>query len=122
MSYLNDEALDQGLDYLTANGARVDVCNAEPSTYAEATSTFSIGNKTGLSVGATADGDTDGRKVVIPAIADGTVTDDDDATHWALTDGSSILLAVGALGSTKAIVTGSPWTLNAIDITKRDPS
>lgn len=122
MSFLNDEVLDQGLDYLTANGSRVDVCNAEPTTYAEATSTFSIGSKTGLTVGATANGDTDGRKVVIPAITDGTVDSDDDATHWALTDGSSILLAVGALAATKSIVTGSPWTLNAIDITKRDPT
>lgn len=120
MAFLNDEVLDQGLDYADTNGTRIDICSQEPTTYAEATSTYTLGNKTGLNTGATTDGDTDGRKVVVPAITDGSVTGNGTATHWALTDGSAILVATGSLSSSQAVTSGNTFTLDAIDITKRD--
>lgn len=120
MAFISDEVFDQGLDYADTNGTRIDITNAEATTYAEATSTFTLGNKTGLNTGATEDGDTDGRKVVVPAITDGSVTSTDTATHWALTDGSSILVATGALSSSQAVTSGNTFTLDAIDITIRD--
>ena len=120
MAFSNDEVYDQGLDYLIANGSRIDICSAEPTTYAQATSTNTLGNKTTLTVGATQNGDTDGRKVVVPAITDGSVTATNTATHWALTDDSAILLATGALSSSQAVTSGNTFTLDAIDITIRD--
>jgi archaellum component FlaF (FlaF/FlaG flagellin family) len=122
MAYLNDEVFDQGLDWVDANGTRIDICSAEPTTYAEATSTYTLGNKTGLNVGATENGDSSGRKVVVPAITDGTVTGTDTATHFALTDGSSVLIAVQALPSSQAVTSGNTFTLGAIDITIPDPA
>jgi archaellum component FlaF (FlaF/FlaG flagellin family) len=122
MAYLNDEVFDQGLDWVDANGTRIDICSAEPTTYAEATSTYTLGNKTGLNVGATENGDSSGRKVVVPAITDGTVTGTDTATHFALTDGSSVLIAVQALSSSQAVTSGNTFTLGAIDITIPDPA
>ncbi len=89
MAYLNDEIFDQGLDWADTNGTRIDICSQEPTTYAQATSTYTLGNKTGLNTGATQNGDTDGRKVTVPAITDGSVTSTGTASHWALTDGSS---------------------------------
>jgi hypothetical protein len=122
MAYINDEAFDGGLDYLDTNGTRIDICSQEPVTYSEATvdGTHSLGNKTGLNTGAPEDGDVDGRKVVVPAITDGSVTETDTATHWALTDGSAILLATGALSAPQAVTDGNTFTLGAIDITIRD--
>lgn len=120
MSYINDELRDQGLDYATANGSRIDICSQEPTTYAEATSTYTLGNKTGLTTGATEDGDTDGRKVVVPVITDGSVTGTGTATHWALTDGSGVLLATGALDASQAVTSGNNFSLTAINITIRD--
>ena len=122
MAYINDEVFDQGLDYADTNGTRIDICSQEPTTYAEATSTYTLGNKTGMNTGVTEDGDTDGRKVVVPAITDGNVTGTGTATHWALTDGTSILVATGSLSSSQAVTSGNTFTLDAIDITIRDAS
>lgn len=120
MAYLNDEALDQGLDWVDTNGTRIDICSQEPTTYAEATSTYTLGNKTGLNTGATTNGDVSGRKVVVPAITDGSVTGTSTATHWALTDGASILIATNSLASSQAVTSGNTFTLPAIDITFPD--
>ena len=122
MAYINDEVFDGGLDYADTNGTRIDICSQEPLTYGEATTdgTYSLGNKTGLNTGATEAGDVDGRKVVVPAITDGTVTETGTATHWALTDGASILVATGALSASQGVTDGNSFTLDAIDITIRD--
>lgn len=120
MAYINDEIFDQGLDYADTNGTRIDICSSEPATYAAATSTVSLGNKTGLNTGATEAGATDGRRVQVPAITDGSVTDTGTATHWALTDGTSVLLATGALTTSQLVTDGNTFTLDAISITIRD--
>ena len=120
MAFVSDEVRDQGLDYADTNGTRIDICSQEPTSYTEATSTYSLGNKTGLNTGATQDGATDGRRVVVPAIADGSLTGTGTATHWALTDGVSVLLATGALTGNLSAVSGQVFTLTAIDITIRD--
>lgn len=122
MAYLNDEALDQGLDWVDTNGTRIDICSQAPTTYTEATSTYSLGNKTGLNTGATQNGDSSGRKVVVPAITDGTVTATGTATHWALTNGSDTLIAWQTLSSSQAVTSGNTFTLGAIDITIPDPA
>ena len=120
MAFVTDNALDSGLSYLTTNGSRMDVCSQEPTTYAEATSTYTLGNKTGLTVGSPQDGDTDGRKVVVPAFTDGSSTGTGTATHWALTDGTSELLATGELSASFGTTSGNTLELTATDITHRD--
>ena len=120
MAYINDEVFDQGLDYADTNGTRIDICSQEPTTYAEATSTYTLGNKTGLNTGVTEAGAVDGRRVIVPAITDGSVTGTATATHWALTDGATILVATGALSSSQAVTSGNTFTLDAISITIRD--
>ncbi|MDF0598448.1 hypothetical protein [Psychromarinibacter halotolerans] len=120
MTFLSDEVRDQGLDYLDANGTRIDICSQEPATYAEATTTYTLGNKTGLNTGAPEDGDSEGRKVVVPAVTDGSVTGNGTATHWALTNGADELLATGALSSSQVVTSGNTFTLSAIDITIND--
>lgn len=119
MAYINDEVFDQGLDYADTNGTRLDICSQEPTTYAEATSTYTLGNDT-VNTGATADGATDGRRVIVPAITAGSVTGNGTATHWALTNGSAVLIATGALSSSQAVTSGNTFTLDAISITIRD--
>jgi hypothetical protein len=122
MAFLLDSVKDAALAVLTSNLDQMDICSQEPTTYTEATSTYSLGNKTSASTGSATDGDVDGRKVVIAAISDGTVTGTDDATHWAGTNGSDTLYAANSLGSSQAVTSGNTWTLPATDITIRDPS
>ena len=122
--YINPEVFDQGLDYADVNGTRIDICSQEPTTYAEATTdaAFSLGNNTGLNTGAPEAGATDGRRVIVPAITDGTVTETGTATHWALTDNSAVLIAAGLLSSPQAVTDSNPFTLDAISITIRGPA
>ncbi len=120
MPFLSDEIFDQGLDYADTNGTRIDICTQEPVTYAEATSTYTKGNKTGLNTGATVNGAVDGRRVIVPAITDGAVTGTGTVTHWALTDGATLLIATGALTASQAVTNGNTFTLDAISLTIRD--
>ncbi len=124
MVYLNDNVLDNGLNYLTTNGDRVDICSQEPTTYTEATSTYSLGYKDTLTVGAPQNGDASGRKVTIPAITDGEVTATGTASHWALTKttATTALLAAQTLTASQGVTDGNAFSLGAIDIEIPDPS
>ena len=119
MAFISDEVFDQGLDYAIANGTQIDICSSEPANFAGIAG-VTLGNETALTVGATEDGDVDGRKVVVPAITDGDVTGTGTAAFWALSDGSAILVATGALSATQAVTSGNTFTLEAIDIAIRD--
>lgn len=121
MVFLTDEALDQGLDYLDTNGTRIDICSQEPTTYTEATSTYTLGNDT-VNTGATQDGASSGRRVIVPAITAGSVTGTGTATHWALTDGASLFLAAQSLSSSQGVTSGNTFSLTAISITIPDPA
>jgi len=119
MAYINDEVFDTGLDYADTNGTQIDICSQEPVSYAEATSTYTLGNDT-VNTGATEAGAVDGRRVIVPAITAGSVTGTGTATHWALTDGASLLIATGALSASQAVTSGNTFTLDAVSITVRD--
>jgi hypothetical protein len=116
MAFLHDDVLDKGLEHLTTHGTRLDICSAEPSTFEEATDTLSLGNKTGITVGSPTDRSPSGRKVTVAAITDGEVTGTQEATHWAITDGSSTLLAAGALAEGQFVTQGNSFSLQAFDI------
>lgn len=119
--FIADIVKDSGLSYADANGTRIDICSTAPTTYAQATSTYTLGNKTGLNTGAPADAATGtGRRVTVPAITDGNVTGTGTAAFWALTDGASVLIAAGPLSASQGVTSGNTFTLDAIDIIIRD--
>jgi len=123
MPYINPEVFDGGLDYASTNGTRIDInYTQEPTTYTEATSTYTCGFKAGLTTGAAEPGDIDGRKVVVPAITDGAVSDTQTTDWWSLTDASAILVAAGDLSAPQAVTNGNTFTLDEIDITIREPA
>ena len=121
--FIIDNVFDSGLSYADTNGTRIDVTSQVATTYGNATTagTYSLGNKTGLNTGAPADAATGtGRRVTVPAITDGTVTNSGTATHWALTNGSNTLIATGPLSASQAVTSGNTFSLDAIDIIIRD--
>lgn len=121
MPYINDEVFDGGLDYASTNGTRIDInFTQEPTTYTEATSTYTAGFKAGLTTGAAEPGTVDGRKVVVPAITDGAVSDTQTVDWWSLTDAATILVAAGDLSAPQGVTNGNTFTLDAIEITIRD--
>jgi len=126
MPSLNDEIFDQGLDYadtFASGSPQVDILSADPGLTWSNISGTTLGNKTGASIGATADAATGtGRRVTLAAITDGSVTGNGTATHWAIHDNSAIISASGALsGGGQTVSSGNTWTLDAIDLIIRDP-
>ena len=119
MAFIADTVFDTGLAVLTSNLDRLDICSQEPTTYAEATSTYTLGNDS-VTTGSATDGATDGRRVIIAAITEGSVTGTGTASHWAGTNGSDTLYATGALSSSQSVTSGNDFTLDAISITIRD--
>lgn len=121
MPYINDSILDDLSSIASATARRIDICyTAEPTTYTEATSTNTCGNKTTLTMTAITNGAVDGRRVQTPAITDGSVTATQTGGWWGLTDATSILHSAGALSATQAVTSGNTFTLDAISITNRD--
>lgn len=119
MAFLHDDILDVALQTITDATSKVlHICSAEPTSRAEAIS-LSLGSKSAPTVGSPENGDSNGRKVVISAITDGSVTADGTAGYWALIDGTK-LLATKALNATQVVTNGNPFTLPAIDITIPD--
>lgn len=119
MPFISDNVFDNGLAHFAGQtDIRVDICyTQEPANYTEATSTYSCGNKTGLTAGSAAAGSTSGRGVTIPAVTDGSVTATQTAGWWAVSDVSGTeLIAAGALASTQAVTTGNTFSLDAIEI------
>ena len=122
MAFLADEVLDFGVNYIDVETTDLHICSAEPAVWGDI-ATLTLGNKAAPVVSAPLDGVTNGRRVTVSAITDGTVTATDTATHWALVDTAATkLLAAGALGSPQAVTSGNPFTLTAFDITIPDPA
>lgn len=119
---LGDRVLDYGIIVLDTEANRLDICHTKPTTYAQATSTYTVGNKLTPSVGSPAAASPNGRKVTVAQITDGTITatstdTSDDAQFWALTDTTnSRLLADGILASAQMVTSGNTFTLAAFDI------
>lgn len=123
MATLDNRVFDNGLTVLDTEANKVLVTSQEASTYAEANSTYALGNSTSLSIGAPADRSGGGRKVAVAAITDGSVTATGTATHYALVDtNNSRLLATGALTASQAVTSGNTFTLAAFDIGIPDPA
>ncbi len=117
MAFIADYVLDAALSKLDTEANRLDICSQEPTSYTEATSTYTLGNKTSLSVGSPADRSPSGRKVAVASFSDGSVTGTGTASHWAIVDtGNSRLLATGALSSSQGVTSGNTFSLAAFDI------
>ena len=123
MASLGDRVFDSGLTVLDTEANRLDICSTEPTSYAEATSTYTLGNKTSPTISAPADRTGGGRKVTVSAITDGSVTGTGTAAYYALVDtGNSRLLATGSLSSSQSVTSGNTFTLESFDIGIPDPA
>lgn len=121
MAFLNDNTLDNGLAALKAAADRVFLCNAEPATYLQASSTFKLGTKSvaagSVFPNAIAAGSPSGRKLSTLAITDGTIETNGTASHWATaTSGSSRLETAQSLSATQVVTIGNPWSMPATDV------
>lgn len=115
----NSWVLDNGLSALKTNATHIHICSQEPATYAEAATTYSLGNKN-FGAGGTFTGPTDrtpnGRKLTTVAVTDGAVTGTGNATRYAIVDAAnSRLLVDNDLAATQAVTAGNVYSLPAFD-------
>jgi hypothetical protein len=123
MAFLSDRVFDNGLTVLDTEANRIDITSQQATTYAEATSTYSLGNSTTLSIGAPQDRAGGGREVVVAATTDGSVTGTGTATHYAIVDtANSRLLATGSLSASQVVTSGNTFTLSSVAIGIPDPA
>lgn len=123
MASLDNRVFDNGLTVLDTEANAIHITSQEATTYANATSTYSLGNSTSLSIGAPQDRSGGGREVVVAAITDGSVTGTGTATHYAIVDTSnSRLLATGSLTASQSVTTGNTFTLSSVAIGIPDPA
>ena len=111
--------MDNGISQLTGTTGTLHVCTSEPANFA-AIAAITKGNKANITVGSPEAGTGLGRKVVISAITDGTITGVGTVTHWAYELGS-VLLAAGTLSASAAVSSGT-FTLTAIDVSINAPT
>ena len=119
VTQLEDIVLDSGLAVLDTQTSHIFICQAEPTTYAIASTSGLLGVKAwgaGNAFGAPAPSTTPtGRKVTSIAINDGTVVTTGTASWWAAC-GPSSLHCHGLLTLPQAITAGNTWSLGAFDI------
>lgn len=126
MATIGDRVFDNGLTVLDTEANRIDICSTEPTTYAQATSTYTLGNAANGNypgISAPADRVGGGRKVTVSAVTNGTVTATGTAAFFAITDTvNSRLLATGSLTASQSVTSGNLFTLTSLDIGIPDPA
>ena len=123
MPSLNNRVFDNGLSVLDTEASRIDLTSQEATSYTEATSTYTLGNSTSLSIAAPSDRSGGGREVIVAAISDGSVTGNGTATHYAIVDTSNNrLLATGSLSASQVVASGNTFTLGSFTIGIPDPA
>lgn len=123
MATLGDRVFDNGLTVLDTEANRLDITSSEATTYTQATSTYTLGNKTSLSIGAPADRTGGGREVTVASFTDGSVTASGTAAYYAITDTTnSRLLATGSLSSSQAVTSGNTFSISSFKIGIPDPA
>jgi len=117
--FTNDLVMDAALDALVGN--QIHVCSAQPTTRAEAVTTYNLAS--GAISGANytkANGDTSGRKTTLAAQSGLSITTTGSATHVAITDATSLLEVTTC--ATQALTSGGTVDTSAFDHEIGDPT
>ena len=123
MATLADRVMDNGLSVLDTEANAVHLTTQEATTYTEATSTYSLGSATGISISAPSDRAGGGRKVTLAAITNGVFNANGTATHYAIVDTvNSRLLATDTLTASQIVYAGNNFALTTMDIEFTDPT
>lgn len=108
----NDLMLDAAFSWIEARVTKMTVCSTQPTTYTEATSTYRLAEVAMTSTDITvANGDTNGRKMTVPAKSGLSVLASGTAAHVALVGSTGSTLLLITTCTTQALTTG-----NTVDV------
>ncbi len=121
---VNDAVLDAALNYIKANSTRLTVCNAQPTTYAEATATFKLASVTITSAdfGSPTNGDVSGRKIQVNAQNSVSIDSTGSAMWVSLVKVASSLLVYATDTTTTGLTSGGKVNVGAWDTEILDPT
>lgn len=122
--FTHDDVLDAALNEIKTNATRICVCSAQPTTSAEAITTYKLAIKTISSSDFTgpSNGDVSGRKLRSNAHAGVTIDSTGAATHIALVDTVNSKLLHVTTCTSQNVNGGELWNIPAFDIEFADPS
>ena len=122
--WCNDSFLDAYLDYI-GDCTMLNICSAQPSSYAEATSDFMLAQVVlvpgGSGAAFTKADDTSGRKLTVTQQTSVVVTNPGTATHIALTRTVGTLLKLITTCDSQALLAAGYVTVPAFKVNIQDP-
>lgn len=129
--WCDDDNMDAMLNRIKNNTTRISLCTAQPTTYAEATTTYDGGaSKYKLAIATIsstdftgpADGDSSGRKLTVNEVVGMTIDASETANYIALSDSSNSELLYVTTCTAQVLTAGNTVTIPAWKITVTDPS
>ena len=121
MAFFTDAVFDSGLLYVVASVDQINICSQQPTTYTEATSTYSLGSAA-TTLTPPQDGSPSGRAVIVPTINSAEITASGTVAFWVIVDtATSTLVASGPLEIPQPVLAGNAFATDAITITIVDP-
>lgn len=120
--YCHPDILNASLNYIRDNADKMVLCSQQPTTYAQANTTYKLA-EVSLSSGdfTVTSGLSSGRRVIVaekssvPVLADGTVS------HWALVDTSTSKLLFVSPASNVTVSSAGSFNGSTVYIEIRDP-
>jgi len=121
--WAHDDVEDGTLNIIKNAATRLCVCNAQPTTYTEAITTFKLAIHTIAAADFTgpADDGVAGRKLTVNEQAAFAVDSTDTATHIALADSATSKLLLVTTCTSQVLTAGNTVTVPAWDIKIADP-
>jgi hypothetical protein len=121
---VHDDVLDGALNVVKNNGTRLSVCNAQPTTYTEAITTFKLAIRTIAPADFTgpANGDVSGRKLTVNQQTGITVDADGTATYVAVSDSANSKLLLVTTCTSQVLTAGNTVTVPAFKEEIADPT
>jgi len=119
---VHDNVLDAALNYLKNNVVLETVCTSQPTSYAEASSTYKLADVAvdSADFSGPANGDSSGRKIQVNQQATITVDSSGSAQHVALCSSDTLLYVTTC--TAQQLTQGNTVTIPAWDIEIADPS
>ena len=116
--------LDAALSFVSANAGQVHLCSAEPATFTEATTTYSLaysalaaGNFTGP-----ADGTAGARKLTLNAVENMNINNTGSVTHVAIVDTANSRILYVTTCAAQNLTSGNKVTIDAFSLILGQPA
>jgi len=119
--FLSDDAIDGGLNYLST-ATEITVCNAEPTDYTKAHTTYMLVNHALTGADFTIADDTSGRKNTVAAQSGLDVSTGGTATYIALTITASSKLIGYTTCTSQVLAVGNTVNIPAFKLNIADPT